>query len=65
MFGGPAKVSAGEAAVVGGAGRAGDAGIRSDAGDPGTTVVNKGGTTRDILAAPTGAGADATASTPK
>src|SRR5688572_12116749 len=51
MFGGPAPRSAGEAAVLGEAGRD-DAlpGIRSSVGDPDTNVVAKGTTTRDILA---------------
>ena len=57
MFGGPAPRSAGEAAVLGEAGRD-DAlpGIRSSVGDPDTNVVAKGTTTRDILAAPEGDG---------
>ena len=47
------------------AGARAQAGIRSDAGDPGTTVVDKGAVTRDIIAAPEGDGAEARASTPK
>ncbi|MFD1950492.1 DUF3035 domain-containing protein [Sphingomonas arantia] len=60
MFGGQAARSAGEAGLIGSAGRAGDAGIRSET-DGNTTVVDKGAVTRDILAAPVGAGADAAA----
>lgn len=63
MFGGPAPRSAAETAIVAQGGRAPDAGVRSSAGDPGTTVVNKGSATRDILAAPAGPGQDATATT--
>ncbi|MEG3123494.1 DUF3035 domain-containing protein [Sphingomonas sp. GB1N7] len=65
LFGGTAARSASEGAVVDAAG--GDTaadGIRSDAGDPGTNVVDKAGTTRDIVAAPEGDGQDARASTP-
>lgn len=60
MFGGNAPRSPSEAAVVGQAGEA-DPAIRSTVGDPGTNVVNKGTVTRDILAAPAGAGANAQA----
>ncbi len=42
-----------------------DQGARSTAGSPGTTVIDKGSTTRDIVAAPEGDGKDAKASTPK
>ena len=52
MFGTQSPVSQGEAAIAGQAGREADAGIRSTAGDPGTTVVNKGAVTKDILNAP-------------
>jgi Protein of unknown function (DUF3035) len=66
MFGGPAARSSVETSTVGRAGGArSQAGIRSDAGDPGTNVVDKGAVTRDIIAAPEGAGQQATASTPK
>ena len=56
--------AAAEAAVVN---KAGDAapGIRSAVGDPKTNVVDKGQTTRDIVAAPEGDGQDARAATPK
>ncbi len=60
LFGGPAQRSAGEGAVVTAAGAdSADPGVRSDAGDPGTNVVDKGSTTRDIVAAPEGDGQDA------
>jgi hypothetical protein len=60
LFGGPAQRSAGESAVVSAAGAdSADAGIRSDVGDPGTNVIDKGSTTRDIVAAPQGDGQDA------
>ena len=66
MFGGQAKASPVEGTVVGNAGGArSEAGIRSTAGDPETTVVDKGSVTRDIIAAPEGAGAEANASTPQ
>jgi Protein of unknown function (DUF3035) len=66
MFGGSAQRSTVEASAVqqAGGGRA-QAGIRSEVGDPNTDVVDKGSVTRDIIAAPEGAGQDATASTPK
>jgi hypothetical protein len=57
MFGGPAARSASETATLGEAGRD-DAqpGIRSAVGDPQTNMVDKGQTTRDVLAAPEGDG---------
>lgn len=63
LFGGTAARSASESATIGEAGgtEAGDAGVRSNVGDPKTTVVNKGATTRDIIAAPEGDGRDARA----
>ncbi|EQB08294.1 hypothetical protein L288_08045 [Sphingobium quisquiliarum P25] len=64
MFGGPAPRSATEAAALNEAGRANAAaGIRSSVGDPATEVVDKGATTRDIIAAPEGDGQDARATT--
>ena len=64
MFGGPAPRSATEAAALDKAGRANaTAGIRSSVGDPATEVVDKGTTTRDIVAAPEGDGQDARATT--
>ena len=66
MFGGPAQRSATETSTLNAAGRANAAaGIRSTAGDPGTEVVDKGATTRDIIAAPEGDGQDAGAATPQ
>ena len=66
MFGGPAQRSATETATLDAAGRANAAaGIRSSAGDPATEVVEKGATTRDIIAAPEGDGQDAWAVTPQ
>ena len=63
LFGGPAARSASEQAAVQAAGgsSAADAGIRSTAGSPDTSVVDKGSTTRDIVAAPQGDGRDAQA----
>lgn len=66
LFGGPAQRSAAEGSAVTQAGGArSQAGIRSSVGDPDTAVVDKGAVTRDIIAAPEGAGQDASASTPK
>ena len=66
MFGGPAPASASEGAVISRAGGArAEPGIRSAAGDPGTTVVDKGSVTSAIIAAPEGGGADANASVPQ
>ncbi|WP_380783788.1 DUF3035 domain-containing protein [Sphingomonas sp. R86520] len=60
LFGGAAPRSAAETGVVNDAGADNDdPGIRSSVGDPGTTVVDKGSTTRDIVAAPEGDGQDA------
>ena len=60
---GTAPRSASEAAVVDQAGGAGAVapGIRSAVGDPQTNVVEKGQTTRDIVAAPEGDGQGARA----
>jgi len=66
MFGGSAARSAGENAALDAAGRtAADAGVRTSAGSPGTNVIDKGTTTRDIVAAPESSGQDASASTPQ
>ncbi len=66
MFGGPAARSDSETAALQKAGGArAQPGIRSDAGDPGTNVVDKGSVTSDIVAAPEGDGANARATTPK
>lgn len=65
MFGGPAQRSASENAALRSAGRDFAApGVRSDLGN-GTTVVDKGATTRDIIAAPEGDGQNARASVPQ
>ena len=61
-----AQRSAAETATLNAAGRANAAaGIRSQAGDPGTEVVDKGTTTRDIIAAPEGDGQNARAAVPQ
>ena len=66
MFGGPAPRSASESNALNAAGgNRAQPGIRSNAGDPKTDVVDKGSTTRDILAAPEGDGQNARAATPK
>ncbi|USI74453.1 DUF3035 domain-containing protein [Sphingomonas morindae] len=66
MFGGTAKVSPGQQALIDAAGGAPDSGVRSEAGSPGTDVVDKGATTQAILAAPAGSqDAAATAATPQ
>jgi hypothetical protein len=66
LFGGAAPRSASERSTVDAAGgEAADPGVRSQAGDPGTTVVDKGATTRDIVAAPEGDGQSARATVPQ
>ena len=66
LFGSPAQRSATETSVLDAAGRDRVAtGIRSTAGDPATNVVDKGATTRDIIAAPPGDSTDATAPVPQ
>ena len=65
LFGGAAARSLSESGVISQAG--GDSiapGVRSDVGDPQTNVVDKGATTRDIVAAPEGDGENATTRTP-
>lgn len=60
LFGGAAPRSQAERSTLDQAG--GDSaspGVRSDAGDPDTRIVDKGGTTRDIVAAPEGDGQNA------
>lgn len=65
MFG-TAPRSASEAAAVDAAGARNAApGIRSSVGDPNTNVVDKGSTTRDIIAAPEGDGQYGRASIPQ
>lgn len=66
MFGGPAQRSTAESSAINQAGGArAQSGIRSNVGDPGTDVVDKGSVARDIIAAPEGPGQDATATTPR
>ena len=65
LFGGPAARSATERLTLEQAGNAqADAGIRSGVADPATNVVDKGSTTRDIVAAPQGDGQNARTTTP-
>ncbi|HEX7853000.1 MAG TPA: DUF3035 domain-containing protein [Sphingobium sp.] len=62
LFGGPAPRSAGETSALNAAGRdVAVPGIRSNAGDPNTKVINKGAVTRNIIAAPEGDGQNARA----
>jgi Protein of unknown function (DUF3035) len=61
LFGGAPRNAAEAATVQAAGGDTADAGIRSQAGDPETNVVDKGQTTRDIVAAPEGDGQDARA----
>ena len=62
MFGGPAPRSASETATLEAAGRdQALPGIRSAVGDVQTDVIDKGSTTRDIVAAPEGDGQNARA----
>src|SRR3546814_16781377 len=66
MFGGEAARSAAEHGLLKAADTGTtDAGIRSDVGDPATATVNKGTTTRDIIAAPEGDGQYARTVTPQ
>lgn len=67
MFGGPSQRSASESGLIRRAdtGTAAAPGIRSDAGDPGTSVVDKGRTAGDIIAAPEGDGENARAAAPQ
>ena len=66
MFGGSAARSPSENATLDAAGRTtGEPGARTTAGSPDTNVVDKGQTTRDIVAAPEGDGQDARAATPQ
>lgn len=61
LFGGTVARSASETAAIDAAGgrSAADVGVRSGVGSPDTNVVDKGSTTRDIVAAPQGDGRDA------
>ncbi|MEB3416255.1 DUF3035 domain-containing protein [Alteriqipengyuania sp. WL0013] len=63
LFGGPAPRSDAETGALNEAGRA-MPGIRSAVGDEETNTVAKGAVTRDIIAAPAGAGAEAQAIIP-
>ena len=63
LFGGPAPRSAVETSALQRAGIS-EPGIRSAVGDPGTFTVDKGSTTRTIIAAPEGDGQDARAVIP-
>ncbi len=65
LFGGAAQRSAAEQTAIQAAGgnNAADVGVRSSVGSPGTNVVDKGSTTRDIVAAPQGDGRDARTAT--
>jgi hypothetical protein len=66
LFGGPAARSAAEQQILRQSGRdAATQGARSVAGDPGTTVVDKGATTQTILAVPEGDGQEASVQTPQ
>ena len=65
LFGGNARLSQGEAALTASAGGQASPGIRSEAGDPNTQVVNKGSATRDILNAPATSNPQANATAPK
>ena len=65
LFGGAAPRSASERATLDAAGaNTSQLGIRSEAGDPGTTVTDRGTVTRDIVAAPVGDGQNARTATP-
>lgn len=63
LFGGPAARSGVETSAIDRAGRS-DPGIRSAVGDAATNTVGKGTVTRDIIAAPEGAGGSAQATIP-
>jgi hypothetical protein len=66
LFGGPAPRSDSERSLLNQAGGDRTAlGARSVAADPETQVVDKGAVTATILAAPTGAGREATVTTPQ
>jgi hypothetical protein len=65
LFGGQRGVSAGESALTAEAGPTPPVGIRSEAGDPNTSTVNKGANTQAILKAPPSTNPAANASTPK
>lgn len=64
LFGSAPRSASETAALQAAGGDTVDSGIRSSAGDPQTNVVDKGQTTRDIIAAPEGDGQEASANTP-
>jgi hypothetical protein len=65
MYGSDAARSAAERGLLNAAGAADtDPAVRSNVGDPDTATVDKGATTRDIIAAPEGDGQNARAVTP-
>ena len=61
LFGTAPRSAVEQATIQQAGGESAEAGIRSQAGDPDTNVVNKGQTTRDIVAAPEGDGQEARA----
>jgi hypothetical protein len=65
LYGGKRPVSQGEAVLLQQAGPAPQPGIRSEAGSPDTTVVNKGQNTQQILKAPPSTDPSANATVPK
>jgi len=65
LFGGQRPVSQGEAVLLQAAGPAPQPGIRSEAGAPDTTVVNKGSGTQQIIQAPATTNPSANATVPK
>ncbi|OWK31077.1 DUF3035 domain-containing protein [Sphingomonas dokdonensis] len=65
LFGSAPRSASETAALQAAGGDTVDSGIRSSAGDPQTNVVDKGQTTRDIIAAPEGDGQEASANTPR
>lgn len=67
LFGGTAPRSTGENAVVAAAsdGARVPVGVRSNAGDPETRVIDKGADTTAVLTAPESDGTDASADTPQ
>ena len=65
LFGGQRPVSQGEAVLLQAAGPQPQPGIRSEAGAPDTTVVNKGSGTQQILKAPPTTDSSANATVPK
>ena len=65
LFGGPAQRSDAERNALNAAGQTtAEPGVRSAVGDPQTNVIDKGQTTRDIIAAPPGDGQATRVATP-